>query len=219
MKKRCMILFAIVLAVSLFGCSNTEASVSQPDIVESSSAASSSTVSEAPESKAPSEASSSKPEYKSINVTSETLTADGKWLSVINAKSANPPGSNLSPQISWEPVDGAACYAIYMVDNSARHWLHWLAMNLQVTSLDLGVGEELEGSRYAGPYPPSGTHEYEVIVYALKTIPEKYPGIFDSNLLSVDKIEEKLDVIDGVPGNIIAKGSVKGTVTVGEPVE
>jgi len=81
------------------------------------------------------------------------------------------------------------------------------------------LGSELEESSYIGPYPPSGTHEYEVIVYALKTSPDEYPGVFDNKLVPLSTIEKKLDTADGKPGNIIGKGSITGTVTVGEVVE
>lgn len=104
-----------------------------------------------------------------------------------------------------------------MVDNSAGYWLHWLAKNVKETSLPLGA--ELDESSYIGPYPPSGTHEYEVIVYALKTAPEEYPGVFDDNQVTINEIEETLDTVNGVRGNIIGKGSVTGTVTVGEIVQ
>lgn len=158
-----------------------------------------------------------KTEVIDIRVTSESLTPDGKWLTVINSAQADPPGSNLTPQLSWDKVEGAEFYAIYMVDNSASYWLHWRAKNVKETSLPLGA--ELEESSYIGPYPPSGTHEYEVIVYALKQAPAKYPGTFDSAMTPLGTIEQKLDTIDGVPGNIIGKGSIRGTVIVGETVE
>ncbi|MFU0828508.1 MAG: hypothetical protein ACFWTJ_13450 [Lachnoclostridium sp.] len=153
----------------------------------------------------------------SIKVTSESLTSDGKWLTVINSTNANPAGFNLSPQLSWDKVEGADCYAIYMVDNSAGYWLHWKAVNVKENNLALGA--ELEESSYIGPYPPSGTHEYEVTVYALKAAPDKYPGTIDSRLVSINTLEEKLDTADGVSGNIIGKGSITGTVTVGETVK
>ena len=47
---------------------------------------------------------------------------DGVWDTVIT-NTVN--GENVSPQLSWEPVDGAECYAIYMVDTSANCWIHW----------------------------------------------------------------------------------------------
>lgn len=152
-----------------------------------------------------------------IKVTSESLTSDGKWLTAICSTMASPPGSNLTPQLSWDEVEGASCYAIYMVDNSAGYWLHWRAKNVTVNTLEMGA--QLEDSSYIGPYPPGGVHEYEVFVYALKEAPKKYPGAFDSNMVYISTIEEKLDTIDGIPGNIIGKGSIKGTVTVGETVE
>lgn len=158
-----------------------------------------------------------KNEVVTIKVTSKSLTSEGKWLTAISSTMASPPGSNLSPQLSWDEVEGAQCYAIYMVDNSAGYWLHWRAKNVTVNTLEMGA--ELEDSSYIGPYPPGGVHEYEVFVYALKEAPQKYPGAFDSNMVYISKIEEKLDIIDGVPGNIIGKGSIKGTVTVGETVE
>lgn len=157
------------------------------------------------------------PEVVAIKVTSESLTSYGKWLTVIKSTRGNPPGANLSPQLSWDKVEGASCYAIYMVDNSAGNWLHWLAKN--VTENNLPLGAELKDSKYEGPYPPSGIHEYEVIVYALKAAPDKYPGKFDNINSSVSAIEEKLDIANGKSGNIIGKGSVIGTVTFGETVE
>jgi len=156
-------------------------------------------------------------EVVTIKVRSESLTSDGKWLTVIKSTKGNPPGANLSPQLSWDKVEGASCYAIYMVDNTAGNWLHWLAKN--VTENNLPMGAELKESKYEGPYPPSGTHEYEVIVYALKAAPDKYPGKFDNVNSSVSAIEEKLDIANGVSGNIIGKDSVIGTVTFGEIVE
>jgi len=215
--------FALLAAVSvtcIMGCSNSNESIQNtPDIEPTPAIAE---VQQTPEAgidtkAAENDSNSAKNEVVTIKVTSETLTADGKWLTVINSLYACPEGSNLSPQLTWEPVEGAACYAIYMVDNSAGYWLHWRAKNVKETSLPLGA--ELEESNYKGPYPPGGTHEYEVIVYALKTPPEKYPGAFDSNFVAIGTIEQKLDTVGGVPGNIIGKGSVKGTVTYGEVVE
>lgn len=152
-----------------------------------------------------------------ITVTSESLTDEGKWITAINRTSATPKGDNLSPQLSWSEVDGAGLYAIYMVDRSANNWLHWKAKHVQVTSLELG--EQLADSEYVGPYPPSGVHEYEIIVYALKAAPDEYAGAFNLGNYLYDSIEEKLDTSGGKRGNILAQGSVKGTVTVGEIVE
>lgn len=156
-------------------------------------------------------------EIAKIEVSSESLTEDGKWLTTINGTRARQVGSNLSPQLSWSAVDGAEIYAIYMIDTSAGNWLHWRAQNVHDTSLALGA--ELEESQYIGPYPPSGTHEYEIIVYALKDVPDSYTGAFNARNPNFEAIEEKLDTSRDRQGNIIGKGSIIGTVTVGETVE
>lgn len=218
MKRKSMALLALLLTACMSACSTKTADFSQgkpegeptPSIAETQEQG-------VQEQEAENNMRETESEVITIKVTSESLTPDGKWLTVINSTHANPAGSNLSPQLSWDEVEGAACYAIYMVDNSAGYWLHWRAKNVKETSLPLGA--DLEESSYIGPYPPSGTHEYEVIVYALKTAPEKYPGTFDSSLTPLSTIEQKLDTVGGVPGNIIGKGSITGTVNVGEIVE
>jgi len=77
-------------------------------------------------------------------------------------------GENKSPQLSWTPVEGASCYAIYMIDTTASNWCHWIAKDVKVTELELGA--ELENSQYIGPYPPGGVHTYEVMIFALKKL-------------------------------------------------
>lgn len=79
---------------------------------------------------------------------------DGVWDTVITNTDY---GKNVSPQLSWEPVEGAKSYVIYMVDTSAGNWLHWRAGNITETTLEQGSATECE---YIGPYPPSGTHNY-----------------------------------------------------------
>jgi len=219
MKRKYVILLTILSVTILFGCArkgsvnsleNGPGSTPAPSVTEDKS-----TNDMNQETK--DNANITEPEVIKINVTSESLTSDGKWLTVINSTMGKPAGSNLSPQLSWDKVDGASCYAIYMIDISARNWLHWLAKNVTETGLPLGA--ELEDSQYEGPYPPSGTHEYEVIVYALKEAPAEYPGSFDNSNASIDAIEKAIDTINGVSGNIIGKGSIIGIVTVGKTVE
>lgn len=223
MKKKNIAFLAILMTALMTGCSNLKSTDSTANNNSENDLA---TVTENNNEEAEKEAENmetatnrndSETEVIEIGVTSESLTPDGKWLTVINNTTASPKGSNLSPQLNWDKVDGAACYAIYMVDNSAIYWIHWIAKNVTVNELSLG--EELDNSRYIGPYPPSGTHEYEVIVYALKQSPENYPGAFDNNLVPIKTIEKQLDTVNEIPGNIIGKGSITGTVTVGEVVE
>jgi phosphatidylethanolamine-binding protein (PEBP) family uncharacterized protein len=111
--------------------------------------------------------------------------------------------------LSWTPVENASCYAIYMIDTSASNWCHWIAKDVKVAELELGA--ELENSRYIGPYPPSGVHTYEVMVFALKDSPDSYKGLFYSSNSSVDDIIAALDVSKGTNGNILASGVLSGT--------
>jgi len=58
----------------------------------------------------------------------------------------------------------------------ARGYVHWLVADLspQLSSLPEGAAAErnpglTEIEPYAGPFPPSGTHDYEFTLYALRT--------------------------------------------------
>jgi Raf kinase inhibitor-like YbhB/YbcL family protein len=87
---------------------------------------------------------------------------------------------NLSPQLSWKDAPRETkSFALSLVDRHpvARNYVHWLVVDMDagVTSLkEAASGAAMPpGSReaepYAGPFPPSGTHEYEFTLYALKT--------------------------------------------------
>ncbi|MBP5379336.1 MAG: hypothetical protein J6Y64_07325 [Ruminococcus sp.] len=133
---------------------------------------------------------------------------DGVWDTVIT-KTAN--GENRSPQLSWEPVDGASCYAVFMVDTSASNWLHWKSVTEGETKLPAGWAPQ---SEYVGPYPPSGTHDYEIYVLALKEKPERIKGSFNN---SNPKMFEFIKEIDGESeDNIISYGHLTGTYTHGD---
>ena len=49
-------------------------------------------------------------EYKAFTVTTKSLTEKGFWEDI----TANTVNGNLSPDLSWEPVEGASCYVIYI---------------------------------------------------------------------------------------------------------
>lgn len=86
---------------------------------------------------------------------------------------------NVSPQLSWRdaPRDTKS-FALSVVDRHpvAGDYVHWLVVDIDaaVTSLLEGASGAAmpAGSRevepYAGPFPPSGTHDYEFTLYALK---------------------------------------------------
>lgn len=144
----------------------------------------------------------------SFEVISEDLQ-DGVWNQVITNTLS---GSNVSPQISWEPVEGATCYAIYMTDTTAGNFIHWKSANVTETVLPQGWASETD---YIGPYPPPGaTHDYDIFVMALKKPVERAKGAFKSSNPNFEGNLMALDTdADGATGNMIAYGYLTGTYT------
>ena len=147
----------------------------------------------------------------SMNVTSESLVS-GRWSDAI---SSLPGGENLSPQLSFSPVTDAASYCIYMLDESAGQWEHWISYHLTGTELAEGGNTDAEESSYIGPYPPkgSGEHVYTVYVFALKADPDGgYPSEFDApSIPAEDLLQKHLDISGGKPGNTLEYGYLSGT--------
>ena len=146
--------------------------------------------------------------YPAFTVTSQSLQ-DGKW-DEITANTVD--GKNASPELSWEPVEGAATYVIYMIDMDTAYFIHWKSSDITVTSLPEGWAPS---SDYVGPYPPPGsTHKYTVYVFALKNPVERVKGGINS---ISPKVQEFMNALDtdaaGNTGNIIAVGRVSGDYT------
>ena len=145
-----------------------------------------------------------------FQVTSKDLQ-DGVWNSIITNTET---GSNVSPQLSWETVPDAACYVIYMTDITAGNWIHWKSNSITATTLEQGWAPERE---YIGPYPPGGTHTYDIYVVAIKEPVESAIGAFNSDNPRFKQCVLKLDTTaDGKTGNIISYGHISGTYTKGE---
>lgn len=141
-----------------------------------------------------------------INVTSSSIDEDGLLALRCAYKGQNTEAQNISPQLSWDSVDGASCYAVYMFDETASQWIHWKVTDLTKTSLE--EGEITIG--YKGPYPPAGGyHTYSIYVYALKNTPDEYDNSFDVDGKRL-VAEEKLDTYQGNAGNIITSGYISG---------
>lgn len=147
-----------------------------------------------------------KGDISDMKVTSKGLS-NGVWNEKITNTSY---GENVSPELTWSAVDGAAEYAVYMVDPDGHNWLHWRVTGFQGTHLD--EGEMPDGSEYVGPYPPSGTHRYIVTVYALKAKPDSIPGNFDSSNASADKIEKALNISGGKDGEYFGRRGTEGNL-------
>ena len=86
---------------------------------------------------------------------------------------------NVSPPLEWEGTpDGTRSFALAFVDIHpiARGYVHWLVADIGplVSSLPEGAANGsnpgfVEIEPYVGPFPPSGTHDYEFTIYALDT--------------------------------------------------
>ncbi len=88
---------------------------------------------------------------------------------------------NVSPPLAWEDApDGTKGFAIALVDRHpvADNYVHWLLDGIDPHRRSLEEGAAggpggLAGARelkpYVGPFPPSGTHDYEFTIYALDT--------------------------------------------------
>ena len=66
--------------------------------------------------------------YSAFEVTSQSLH-DGKWDEVTTFYD----GSNASPELSWEPVEGATTYVIYMIDMDTAYLIHWKSSGITET--------------------------------------------------------------------------------------
>ena len=146
--------------------------------------------------------------YSTFNVTSESLT-DGIW----NDRTSNTNiGENKSPQLSWEPVEGAAVYAVYMFDTNTNGYLHWKSGGITETSLPEGWASPLD---YNGPHIGHGyTHNFDIYVIALKAPVEKLKGTVNGQNKKLGEFIKELDTDkDGNTGNIISYGRISGLFT------
>ena len=145
--------------------------------------------------------------FDTFELTTADIT-DGVWNDVISNTEA---GENKSPSLTWEPIEGASLYVIYMVDRDASFWMHWKADAVTTTELPLGWATD----GYVGPYPPNGSeHTYDIYVIALKAPLENLKGRVDSRSPNFPDIILEADTdADSNTGNIIAYGQVSGTFT------
>lgn len=149
-----------------------------------------------------------------LTVTSENLQ-NGVWDdSIANTER----GKNLSPQLSWEKAENAQAYVIYMIDPDGNNWIHLISGTLSKEEVVQGeitqVNNGTSDTGYIGPYPPAGTHSYEVYVFALKQAKTDYAGKVNAVCDGIDKIAQELDAdAAGASGNIAAYGKLTGTYT------
>ena len=115
---------------------------------------------------------------------------------------------NLVPQLACTGVPAeAGSLALSLVDAHpvARGYVHWLVdgippVDREIAGGGIRVGRELEP--YAGPFPPSGTHDYVFTLYALdRSAPSAPPQT---------PLAEFLELIDG---NVLATATLTGSFT------
>ena len=137
-----------------------------------------------------------------FDITSESLFY-GEWRKETGARNGN-----VSPELSWEKVEGAKEYLIFMIDlddHDGFYILHWYG-ETEENHVDKGAFERNKG--YIGPYPPS-SREYSVYVFALND------DIGDLNLVLDSQGREPQKYVDMIeeesPGSIISYGVISGT--------
>ena len=123
-------------------------------------------------------------------------------------------GANLPPPLQWSGVpDDARALALVVTDPDAPSgtYAHWIVLDLPLETVSLGAGKLPPGARqarnsagrtgYDGPCPPSGTHRYRFVVYALRTPSALEDGADSGRALAA--IDE----------TAIARGTLVGRVT------
>lgn len=154
---------------------------------------------------------------KSINIRSDAFT-DGGEISQEYGRE----GENLSPQLSWDKVEGVKSWALIADDPDAPSgtYVHWVLFNLpgEKTNLPPGAShtkDQLEGAvegingagtpGYTGPNPPSGTHRYYFKIYGLDSMLDLGANADKEAVLSEIKKHNK-----------IAEGQIMGRYTRGK---
>ena len=150
-------------------------------------------------------------------VTSSSVNEKGMLKTKCAAVVAAPKGDNLVPNIRWDKVDGASSYAVYIYDIDAMEFIHLKLVGYNKTEIDEGAFNDEH--LYIGPCPPSGTHHYQITVYALKEDVLMADGEVGKSA-DIAKIEASLDkTSDGSNGNIVAVGVKEFSVKYNERVD
>ena len=143
-----------------------------------------------------------KEELATFTVTSESHDGD-MWKNELGSRKGN-----MSPELTWDAVDGAQEYVIMMIDNTANNWLHWFVTTEDKTHFDEGEFTSLE-TGYVGPYPED-LHKYSVYVVALKSKVDTGYFLLDKTGEDINAKLTKLNTAaDGTTGNVISYGEVK----------
>ncbi len=137
-----------------------------------------------------------------------TLTSDnienGTWEQKIGAKY-----EDCSPQLKWDPVEGAGFYTILMIDEDDRNHVHWYT-TVDRTTMEYGDCSSLEEG-YIGPYPPRA-HNYTVYVFAVHERPDTADILLDVEGKDIhNRLNEINSASDSFEDNVISVGSIRGS--------
>ncbi len=121
---------------------------------------------------------------------------DGDQIPTVNA--CAPAGTDQSPAVSWDGIPaGSAELAIVFRDLDANNFVHWVIAGIDPASTGFAAGRVPVGAQqtkngagaagYKGPCPPSGTHRYQLTLYALKTASGIKNG--DEPLAAIGKLD------------------------------
>ena len=91
-------------------------------------------------------------------------------------------GKDISPQLSWSGApEDTKSFALSCIDPDAPmgDFIHWFIYNIPAATAEIPQGGSLPAGAqevvndfgktpYGGPCPPSGTHRYFFVLYALK---------------------------------------------------
>jgi Raf kinase inhibitor-like YbhB/YbcL family protein len=119
-------------------------------------------------------------------------------------------GADVSPPLVWSGVPASAQSLVLVVDDPdapSGTYVHWIVGGIDPATpgLDKGAApaeaweapNSADQRAYAGPCPPSGTHNYRFTLYALKNRPDPNP----TREAALDQIRE----------SAIASGRLTGT--------
>ena len=141
-------------------------------------------------------------ELQTFDVSTTSLDGD-TWKKECGSRHGN-----VSPEISWQAVDGAGKYVVFMLDKDASNWLHMCVIT-DKNGLKEGEYDGKEAG-YVGPYPPE-KHEYDVYVIALKEENGSIAYNMDSTGTDISEKLNKLNISQsGDTGNVISYGMIKG---------
>ena len=115
-------------------------------------------------------------------------------------------GEDINPSLSWSNFPNETkSFAIAVRDPDAPMgtWIHWLVYNIPRNKTSISQDEvpgvevmnDFKKEHYGGPCPPSGTHRYYFIVYAL-------------DAEDLGKINNKNDFFEKVEAHALAKGEL-----------